>query len=455
MTRKKEEFKSIVKGKVGMYTCGPTVYWYQHIGNLRTYLFSDFLKRVLLYNTYKVNQIINITDVGHLTSDADEGEDKMEKAALKEGKRAQDIAKHYFDVFHVDLHKLNILEPLNWTKATDHIPEQVTLIEQLEKKGFTYKTDDGIYFDTSKLEDYGILAGIQKDQIKAGKRVDIGGKKHTTDFALWKFSGEVGKRQQEWDSPWGVGFPGWHIECSAMSMKYLGKTFDIHVGGEDHRQIHHPNEIAQSEAATGKKFVHYWLHGAFLLDKEGKKVSKSTGGLYTLSELEEQGYAPMHYRYFCLQTHYRKPLQFSFENLDSAKNAFERLKRKVFELKATEHTGRDKTKEYEKEFHSAINNDLNIPEALQVFLKMLDDSAFDTCKRIALLEKFDTVLGLGVVEFKEEKFTVPQDIQELIDAREVLRKEKKWAESDILRQRILEKGFRVIDMPQGSKAEKI
>ena len=454
LTRKKEDFKPIKKSEVGMYTCGPTVYWYQHIGNLRTYIFSDLLKRVLLYNNLKVHQIINITDVGHLTSDADDGEDKMEKAAVKEGKSAQNIAKHYFNVFHEDLQKLNIIEPMRWTKATEHIREQIKLIEDLENKGYTYKTRDGIYFDTSKLSDYGILAGIKKEQIKAGKRIKVGEKKHNTDFALWKFSGGQEKRQQEWESPWGIGFPGWHIECSAMAMKYLGETFDIHTGGEDHRQIHHPNEIAQSEAATRKKFVNYWMHGAFLLDKEGGKVSKSTGGLYTLSELKENGYSPMHYRYLCLQTHYRKPLQFSFDNLDAAKNAFERVKRKIIEIKATEHKGKDKSTEYELDFTEAINDDLNIPEALQVFLKVLDDATFDSKKRIALLEKFDKVLGLGVSNINEEVSDVPEEVRKLIDSRERLRKAKLWAESDIIRQRIKDKGFTVLDTLQGPKIEK-
>lgn len=455
LTRTKEAFKPLKKGHVGMYTCGPTVYGYQHIGNLRAYLFSDLLKRTLLHNGYNVTQIINITDVGHLTSDADEGEDKMEKAAAKEGRSAQEIAKHYFDAFHDDLKKLRILEPIRWTKATDHIKEQIALIQTLEKKGFTYKTHDGIYFDTSKLKDYGVLAGIKKESIKAGKRVKVGEKKHNTDFALWKFSDVPGMRQQEWDSPWGIGFPGWHTECSAMSMKYLGEHFDIHTGGEDHRQIHHPNEMAQSEAVTGKKFVNYWLHGAFLLDKEGRKASKSTGGFYALSGLESQGYSPLHFRYLCLQTHYRKPLQFSFESLDAARNAFERLKRKVIELRATSHKGEDKRAEYEPLFHRAINDDLNIPEALQIFLKTLDDDTFDSAKRLALLEHFDSVLGLGVADMKEAKLEIPKEVQQLVLDREAMRKAKRWAEADILRQRILERGFKVEDTPQGPKAEKL
>lgn len=270
LTKKIEIFKPIKPKQVSMYTCGPTVYWYQHIGNIRTYIFADILKRTLIQAGYKVEQIINITDVGHLTSDADTGEDKMEKAAEKENKSAQEIANHYFSVFHEDTKKLNILEPSKWTKATEHIKEQIELIKKLEKKGFTYKTSDGIYFDTIKLKDYGKIANLKIEKLKAGKRISIGEKKNKTDFALWKFSPKDQQRQQEWESPWGTGFPGWHIECSAMSIKYLGKHFDIHTGGQDHIPIHHTNEIAQSEAATGKKFVNYWLHGAFLL-YNGKK----------------------------------------------------------------------------------------------------------------------------------------------------------------------------------------
>jgi len=270
LTRKKEVFKPIKKGQVGMYSCGPTVYWYQHIGNLRTYIFSDILKRVLQYNGYKVKHVMNVTDVGHLTSDADTGEDKVELAAKKEHKTAKEITNYYWKIFRKDLKKLNIIEPNTWAKATDHIKEQIGLIKKLEKKGFTYKTSDGIYFDTSKFPNYGKLARLKKEGLKAGARIKLGEKKNVTDFALWKFSEKPGVRQQEWDSPWGIGFPGWHIECSAMSMKYLGEHFDIHTGGEDHIPVHHTNEIAQSEAATGKKFVNYWLHGAFLTFKGEK-----------------------------------------------------------------------------------------------------------------------------------------------------------------------------------------
>lgn len=454
LTRKKEEFKPIVKGKVGFYSCGPTVYWFQHIGNLRTYIFNDILKRVLRYNGYEVKHVMNVTDVGHLTSDADEGEDKMEKAALKEGKKAEDIADFYLKVFREDMKKLNIVEPDIWCRATEHIKEQIALIEKLEKKGYTYKTSDGIYFETSKFKDYGKLALLNVEGLKAGKRVVMGEKKNKTDFALWKFSEEPGKRQQEWESPWGLGYPGWHIECSAMSTKYLGQPFDIHTGGEDHVPIHHTNEIAQSECAIGKKMVNYWMHGAFLLFK-GEKVSKSKGGLYTVSELQELGYDPLTYRYLCLLTHYKKGLNFTLENLDAAKTAYERLKRKVIELKNEVHKGNDESEEYEKEFLSAVNDDLNIPLAVQVTLKLLDDFDFDSKKKLRLLEKFDEVLGLGIKDMKEEKLNIPNEVNKLLKDREEARNNKDWEESDNLREEIKKLGFKVEDKPEGQRLTKI
>ncbi len=437
-----------------MYTCGPTVYWYAHIGNMRTYIFSDLLKRTLMHIGYKVKQIVNITDVGHLTDDADSGEDKIEKASKKENKSAKEIADHYFSIFHKDIEKLNILEPNKWTKATAHIKEQIELIKTLEKKGFTYKTNDGIYFNTIKLKDYGKLANLNIKELKAGKRIQIGEKKSKTDFALWKFSKEGEKRQQEWKSPWGTGFPGWHIECSAMSMKYLGKHFDIHTGGQDHIPIHHTNEIAQSEAATGKKFVNYWLHGAFLLFN-GEIVSKSSGGLYTIKELEDLNYKPLHYRYLCLQTHYKKPLNFSLEALDASKNAYENIKRKIINLRANYFKGKDEYKKYQKEFNQAIYNDLNIPNALQIFHTSLDDINFDSKKKLKLLEEFDEVLGLNIKDMKEEKITIPKEIKDLAEEREKLRKAKMWEEADLFRKRIEEKGFKVVDTSEGTKLEKI
>ncbi|MBS3090095.1 cysteine--tRNA ligase [Candidatus Pacearchaeota archaeon] len=453
LTRKKEEFKSIKKGDVGIYSCGPTVYWYQHIGNLRTYIFSDVLKRILNYNGYKVKHIINITDVGHLTSDADEGEDKMERAAKKEGRSAHEIAEEYFRVFNKDLQKINILQPNLWVKATDHIDEQIKLIKTLEKKGYTYRTDDGIYFDSTKFKSYGKLANLNISGLQQGKRVNHGSKRTKTDFALWKFSETPGVRQQEWKSPWGVGFPGWHIECSAMSMKYLGKKFDIHTGGQDHIPVHHTNEIAQSEAVTGKKFVNYWIHGAFLLFK-GEKMSKSSGGLYTLSELENLGYNPMHFRYLCLLTHYHKPLNFSLDNLDAAKNAYERIKRKIIYLKEKKSKGEDKTEKYQKEFVMAINDDLNIQKALQIFQKSLDDEEFDSYEKLKMLEHFDKVLGLGVAEMKEERIAIPSEIVKLVKEREEARKNKDWKKSDSLRQRLKDEGYSISDTPEGPKIER-
>ncbi len=459
LTRKKETFKPIKKGEVGMYSCGPTVYWYQHIGNLKAYIFSDVLRRTLIYNEYKVKQIINVTDVGHLTSDGDEGEDKMERAAKKEGKSAQEIAEFYFNIFKKDLDKLNILPPTLWTKATEHIKEQIELIKILDKKGYTYKTSDGIYFDSTKFKDYGKLAKLNIKGLKEGKRISMGEKKNKTDFALWKFSVPEEKRQQEWNprdfgADWPIGYPGWHIECSAMSMKHLGEHFDIHTGGEDHIPIHHTNEIAQSEAATGKKFVNYWLHEAFLLNK-GEKVSKSKGVLYTISELENNSYNPLHFRYLNLLTHYRKPLNFTFENLDAAKSAYEKIKRKVIEIRGQEHKGEDLSKEYELQFLETINDDLNMPKAVQVFLKALDDFDFNPKNKIMLLEKFDSVFGLGIKEMKEIVLVVSQKVEKLLEEREKFRKNKKWEEADIIRQRIREEGYEIEDTSQGPRLFKI
>ena len=453
LTRKKEIFVPIRSSQVKMYTCGPTVYWYQHIGNLRTYIFSDILRKVLEYNKYKVKQIINVTDVGHLTSDADEGEDKIEKAAKKEHKSAKEIANHYLDIFKDDLKKLNISSPKKYTKATEHIKEQIELKKKLERKEYTYKTSDGIYFNSKKFKNYGILARLNIKELKAGKRISLGEKKNKTDFALWKFSSPNEKRQQEWSSPWGIGFPGWHIECSAMSMKYLGNHFDIHTGGEDHIPIHHTNEIAQSEAATGKKFVNYWLHGAFLLYNK-EKISKSKGGLYTISELKKLGYEPLVYRYMCLQTKYRKPLNFTLESLEAAKTSYERIKNKIIEIKKQTHKGNDLTKTYESQFAKAINNDLNMPQALQVFHSALDDFEFSPKFKLSLLKNFDSVLGLGIKDFKEEKTLIPEEIKKLVKEREALRKLKEFAQADILRQRILEKGYEVSDTQKGPKLTK-
>src|SRR3990167_748529 len=402
LSRKKENFIPLKKGHVGIYTCGPTVYWYQHVGNLRSYIFSDILRRTLEYNGYKVNHIINVTDVGHLTSDADYGEDKMEEAAQKEGKSAAVIAEYYLNIFKEDLKKLNILSPNKWPKATEHIKEQIELIKKLEKKGLTYKTNNGIYFDTSKISDYGKLARLKIEDLKiaasGAAALSLEGKKNKTDFALWKFSRVPGKRQQEWDSPWGVGFPGWHIECSAMSSKYLGEQFDIHTGGEDHIPVHHTNEIAQSECAFGKKpWVRYWLHSAFLTF-EGRKISKSTGGLFTISELEEKGFGPLDFRYLCLTTNYRKKLNFGLEALESAKKSYDKLKNIINDMRS-KNDSKGSIEKYKKEFLSCVNDDLNIPKGLALLWKVLR-SDLGSKQKCSLALEFDKVLGLGLDKFR-------------------------------------------------------
>jgi len=447
LSGKKEPFKEIKKSNVSIYSCGPTVYAEQHIGNMRSMLLADLLIRMFEYNKYKTNHIINYTDVGHLTSDRDEGEDKVELAAKKEHSTAKAITQKYIDLFEKDIKKLNIKLGTR-VRATDTIKDQIELIKKLEKKGYTYKTSDGIYFNTGKFKNYGELAGFGEAERKAGARVNIGEKKHNTDFALWKFSGDE-KRLQQWPSPWGLGFPGWHIECSAMSMKYLGEHFDLHTGGQDLSQVHHNNEIAQSECVTGKKFVNYWVHGGFLM-YGGEKVSKSTGGLYTVSDLEALGFQPLAYRYMCLLTHYKKPMNFSIDNLEAAKNAYERLKRKVVEIKKESHKCSDLTKQYESSFEEALNDDLNLPKAMQVVWQAIDDFDFDSKKKLKLLEKFDSVLGLNIKSIKEEKVKVPKPVMELVKKRESLRAQKKWVEADIVRERIRELGYTIKDNAQGS-----
>lgn len=444
LTRKKEAFKPIHKGRVGLYSCGPTVYWYQHIGNLRTYIFSDILKRILICRGYKVKHVMNVTDVGHLTSDADFGEDKIEKAAKKEGKSAREISNFYFKVFRDDLKKLNILSPGVWTKATEHIKEQIELIKSLEKKGYTYKTSDGIYFDSSRVKSYGKLAKLKKEGLQAGKRVKVREKKNKTDFALWKFSEKPGTRQQEWKSPWGIGFPGWHLECSAMSMKYLGEHFDVHTGGIDHIPIHHTNEIAQSEASTGKKFVNYWMHGAFLTFKE-KKISKSKGGLYTISELEELGFSPLEYRYLTLTTHYRKALDFSIKNLKAAQTSYRRLKNIILGIK-------DKgiNKEYLKDFENTIDNDLDMPGALGILWNLARDKKAKG--KLGTIKKMDEIFGLDLL--KSEKIKIPEKVKTLVKEREESRKEKNWKKADDIRSKINKLGYAVEDTKKGALVKK-
>ena len=453
LTRKKETFKPINKNFVSLYTCGPTVYNYAHIGNLRTYIFEDVLKRTLIYNSFKVKHVMNITDVGHLTSDADTGEDKLELAKSRERKTAWEIAEFYTKTFKDDMKALNIIPPNIWCKATDHIKEQINLIKALEKKGFTYKTEDGIYFDTSKLEDYGKLAGLKKDKLKAGIRVDVKDKKNPTDFALWKFSLKNQKRDMEWKSPWGVGFPGWHIECSAMAMKYLGNSFDIHCGGIDHIPVHHTNEIAQSEGATGKKFVNYWLHGEFLVLKDAK-MAKSGENFITMNSLIEKRYDPLAYRYLCLTAHYKSPLDFTYESLDSAQTGLKRLRNKVLELKNKKSDIKNNNASaYEKEFLDYINDDLNIPRALALLWKLLEDDKLNEKDKYKLAIKFDSVFGLEITKEKKEK--IPESIIKLAKEREKFRKEKKWKEADNTRDKITKLGYTVEDSDSEFRIKKL
>ncbi len=450
LTRKTEEFKSLKKSKAGLYTCGPTVYNFAHIGNLRTYIFEDILKRVLLYNKYKVKHVMNITDVGHLTSDADEGEDKMEKGAIREGKTSWEIATFYTEAFKKDLAELNILEPEIWCKATDHIKEQIKLIKKLEKNGFTYKTADGIYFDTSKLPDYGKMANLKNQDLRAGARIDIGDKKNTTDFALWKFSPKIAQRQMEWKSPWGVGFPGWHIECSAMSVKYLSQPFDIHCGGIDHIPVHHTNEIAQSEAINGKPLANYWLHGEFLLIAGGDKMAKSGENFLTLEEIKKRGFSPLAYRFFLLQAHYRKQLTFSWEALESAQNGLKHFYESVRTIAKNDRALDDRP--LEEEFLSRINNDLDLPGALALIWEKMKEKKIN----LSTLLQFDQVLGLKIQEeLNKKEEVVPENILKLVEERKTARENKDWLESDRLRDEIKKLGFEVEDTKNGMTIKKL
>jgi cysteinyl-tRNA synthetase len=442
LTRKKEIFKPIKKGKASMYCCGLTVYNYAHIGNLRTYIFEDILRRTLEYNNFKIKHIMNITDVGHLTSDADQGEDKMEKGAKREGKTAYQIAQFYTKEFKKDLKKLNILPPHLFPKATDHIKEQIDWIKKLEKSNFTYQTSDGIYFNTTKFKAYGKLANLKKQKLKPGKRVSLGQKKNKTDFALWKFSSKKQKRQMEWSSPWGTGFPGWHIECSVMATKYLGKKIDIHCGGIDHIPIHHPNEIAQTEAITKKQWVNYWLHGEFLLENK-EKMAKSKGYFLTLKKLEQK-HPALTYRYFCLNTHYRKQLNFTFKALESAKISLEKLQNKIIELKTKDSIKPNKNLENKllNQFKKSINDDLNTPEVLAVLWTTLK-SKLSNKQKLKIALEIDQILGLNLKSLKTIK--IPQEIKALADKRLKARLKKDWTTSDKIRTQIAKKGYSIDD----------
>ncbi|MDM8538041.1 cysteine--tRNA ligase [Desulfobacterales bacterium HSG17] len=448
LTRKKEVFTPIFPNQVGLYTCGPTVYNFAHIGNMRTYVFEDVLKRVLTYNGFKVKHVMNITDVGHLTGDRDMGEDKLEKGAEREGKTAWEIAEFYADEFKKDMKSLNLLDPDIWCKATDTIAEQIALIQTLEEKGFTYQIKDGIYFDTSKFKEYTKLSHQNLDALQEGARVEKNiEKRNPTDFALWKFSPEDVKRQMEWDSPWGKGFPGWHIECSAMSMKYLGDQLDIHCGGTDHIQVHHTNEIAQSEAATGKPFFNFWMHGAFLNIEGGKKMAKSAGNFLTIeSTLIQKGIDTLAYRYAAFQTHYRNPMEYTTESINAAQNGLKHLQNQVRNIKENGKTGAV-SNEYRDKFLEAVNDDLNMPRAMAVVQEMLKSDIVNPDKFSTILD-FDKVLGFNL-DNVDKQDVLPEEVQKLIDARIQARQEKNWAASDQLRDEIAALGYVVQDGKDG------
>jgi len=450
LSHKKENFKPLKKKQVGLYTCGPTVYNYAHIGNLRTYVFEDILKRVLLYNNYQVKHVMNITDVGHLTSDADEGEDKMETGAKREGKTAWEIADYYTKAFKDNMKDLNLAEPDIWCKATDHIQEQIALVQTLIDKDYTYQTTDGIYFDTTKLTAYGKLSNLKKQALKSGCRIDIGEKKNPHDFALWKFSPQAEQRQMEWEAFGKKGFPGWHIECSAMSMKYLGEQFDIHCGGIDHIPIHHTNEIAQSETATDQQpWVKYWCHGEFLvLDKD--KMAKSKDNFLTLETLKEKSISPLAYRYFLLQTHYRKQLKFTWQALEAAQHGLEHLYKQVQTLGSQKG---EIDKKFQKKFLTTINDDLNLPKAMSLTSELLKSKLSQENKLATILD-FDKILGLNLDE-PEPEIEIPSKIQKLLAERQQARKDKDWQRSDRLRDKIKKLGFEIEDSQEGQKISKV
>ena len=455
MDRRKEDFIPLSDKKVTMYSCGPTVYNYAHIGNLRTYIFMDIFRRTLRYDGYKLKGVMNITDVGHLMSDGDDGEDKMEKASREQKKSPYEIAEYYTKIFFDDLAKLNIGRPEIIAKATDHIADMIKYVQALLDKGYAYEIDDGIYFDIGKFPEYGKLSRLNLEEQQAGARVEVNSqKRHPADFARWKKAEP--NHIMQWESPWGMGYPGWHIECSTMSRKYLGDVFDIHTGGVDHIPVHHENEIAQSEALVGKKTVDYWVHGEFMLVNNGK-MSKSLGNTYTIADLEKKGYSAMDFRYFCLNTHYRKKLNFTFEGLDGAKTAYARLLAVLYKHKTSQtKTDDDKIEDYKKQFADAINDDLNIPLALGVLWKAVKEPASRDIYDMAL--DFDKVFGLSLDKARPDETApaeeIPQEIIELAQKRADAKKAKNYAEADALRAEINSRGYSVTDTKEGYSVTK-
>lgn len=453
LTKKKEEFKPINEGKVCMYSCGPTVYYFAHIGNLRAYLFMDMLRRVLKYNGYELRHVMNITDVGHLVSDADEGEDKMMKAARLENKDPFAIAEFYMNAFLEDLKKLNIDMPEIIARATEHIPCMEEYVKKIIENGYAYETENTIYFDTTKLDKYGLLSNkdVKEEDLEARIASDPN-KKNPNDFALWIKAPE--NHLMKWDSFWGKCYPGWHLECSAMSNKYLGEQFDIHTGGVDHIPVHHENEIAQSKGYSGKIPANYWMHVEFL-QVNGGKMSKSLKNLYTIEDLKQRGYEPAVYRMFNLGTHYKKQINFTFEAMDAAKIALNRLRDGYLKHKnGNDDVEASVIKEYEQKFLEAINDDLNMPVAMSVVWDVIKNNS-KSKKLAALIEKFDEVMGFDIKSYVPQVEELPEDIKKFVNERNEARANRNWAESDRLRDELISRGYSVKDGKEGTIVEKI
>ncbi|MGG7165724.1 cysteine--tRNA ligase [Clostridium ihumii] len=455
MTRNKDEFIPVVQDKVGMYTCGPTVYNYAHIGNLKTYIFEDVLKKSLEYVGYKVKHVMNITDVGHLQSDGDEGEDKMALGASREKKTVWEIARFYEDAFMDDCRKLNIKRPTVVCRATDHIEEMIKFIQVLEEKGYTYEANGNVYFEIDKFKDYTKLANLSIDELEAGSRIEVdANKKNPLDFVLWFTNSKFKNQIMQWDSPWGRGFPGWHLECSTMSMKYLGKKIDIHCGGIDHIPVHHTNEIAQSEAYTGEKWVNYWMHAEFLVLNDGK-MSKSKGDFLTIKRLEEEGFTALDYRYFILQSRYRKQLLFTFENLDDARKSFRALKKRVAavleNVDESLEIRQSNIEEYRENFKKQISDDLNIPNAFTVLLDVLKSDELNNKEKRFLVEEFDKVLSLDLMVVEKDLSSVDVElVNSLIVDRNEARKNKDYQKADEIRNKLLEMNIEILDSKEGT-----
>lgn len=456
LTRSIEAIEPLTLGEVKLYCCGPTVYNYQHIGNLRTYIFEDLLRRSLKFLGYKLLHVMNITDVGHLVGDGDEGEDKMMVAMRREKKKSYEIAEYYSNVFFDDCNKLKIEKPDIVCKATDHIAEMIELIQKIEANGFTYVAEGNVYFDISKSKDYGKLALLDLEKLKAGARIEVDiNKRNPQDFVLWFTKSKFENQELQWESPWGRGYPGWHIECSAMANKYLGETFDIHCGGIDHVPVHHTNEIAQTEAATGKPWVRTWMHGEFLLIN-AEKMAKSSGNFFKLDDLVEKGFDPIIYRFLCIGSHYRSQLNFNWDILSNAKSAFDRIKSQVIKIKQ-ESAGNlealDAT--HAERFLYAICDDLSMPKALAEVSSVLNNKDLNSAQKLALLLSFDKILGLGMETWQEDQIEITGELQTLLDKRSTARAAKDWAGSDLVREEIKALGYEVKDIAGEQKLKRI